>query len=372
MASGNIVSVIRYGVSSQPSSVLVTDSEGSLQARYELFDDGTGVQIEDVVKSDSDTFYATGEIFDNSVSRNVPFILAFTETEALWFKKYDVGETSAAYSISVNENSDISIAGTRFDPESSGKSVNGLILRTDVDGVVYDAVRIYREGNGFNESTSGIEIRDNGSVVVGLNFLSENGFLPILAEINLDAILNWSSAIESGGGTSFSFRLTLEDNRLLTVGRNLIGQVRLNARASDGQAPCNEVSVDIDLEEITPMVINSPLEFDLVKAFTTELPIEVIPWEIDESEICSEVVSTKEYVEIPVEVFPNPAQDRVQLIIPSGYDKLEIYSIDGKKIDQVNVSIGMNQLDIADFPSGMYILLFSGDSGMVSTKISKL
>jgi len=102
-----------------------------------------------------------------------------------------------------------------------------------------------------------------------------------------------------------------------------------------------------------------------------ELPIEVIPWPVEEIEICTSVVSTKDFVPIPIEVYPNPAQNRVEMVIPSGFNRLEVYSILGKRIEVVNLTTGLNQLDIADLPSGAYIFHFSGDLTFASAKFIK-
>ena len=72
-------------------------------------------------------------------------------------------------------------------------------------------------------------------------------------------------------------------------------------------------------------------------------------------------------------LYPNPVHTTMYITVPQGFDRLEIYSLHGKRYMSRTVS-GGTQLEIpADgYPEGMYILRLSGLSGEKTVKWIKV
>jgi hypothetical protein len=364
LPAGQLASVVRYGVFNQPTSIVTTDALGTILERYELFEGETAIQLEDAVMASDGTFYATGSVFNTDLGRNGTFIACFSITEGLWLKKYDLGETSLGFSISVHSSGRIAVGGLIVDPESVFGGSNGILLVTDDLGEVDYAYRIYREANGFSEITSGVSWQADGNLLVSMNFLSDVGNFPLLGKFDGDGGLLWSVAIENGEGTNSNYLATLADGRLLTGGRNFNGEIILNALTDEGTPACNEAPAEFDLEVLTPVVQTGSLSFASQLAESIELPIEVTPWPIEENEICSQTVSTfDQEARSPVVLYPNPAQDHVSLIVPSGVNKLEVTGTDGKRVLVKQLKIGNSRLNVERFAPGIYLFHFYGSRG---------
>lgn len=371
--SGDILSVIRYGVSGQASSVLLTSASGSLLSNYRLFDGGTGLQIEDVAEAENDSYYATGEIFDSEIGYNLIFIAYFTDSDLLWFRKYDFGESTQANAIAINANHELSITGLIVDPESVFNGNNAVLLKTDSLGEVMDAKRIFRQGNGFSEFSTGSILRDDGSVVISFFFQSDTGGLTVFAEFTSDGTQNWISAIENGEGASLALQSELGDGRTLLAGSNFNGGIVLTAAISDpGEFACNNAPTEIDVEDLIPMIIEGNLELSFQKSFTADVELEVIPWPMDEIEICSFTVSTSDKdAELGVKVYPNPTADEVALVIPQGYSLLEVSSLEGKLIYRIALNAGGASIDLRELNAGVYLFNFSGSHGKETHRVVK-
>jgi hypothetical protein len=118
------------------------------------------------------------------------------------------------------------------------------------------------------------------------------------------------------------------------------------------------------LEVLTPVVQTGSLSFASQLAESIELPIEVTPWPIEENEICSQTVSTfDQEARSPVVLYPNPAQDHVSLIVPSGVNKLEVTGTDGKRVLVKQLKIGNSRLNVERFAPGIYLFHFYGSRG---------
>jgi len=361
LPSGDIVSVIRYGVNDQPSSILITNFLGEVAAYYELFEGENAVQLNAVVRSNDNVFYAVGDMFDSELDRNLIFIAAFDESEAIWLKKYDFGLSAQAGLMSINSNGEIAVCGLIVDPESIFNGFDGVTLVTNDLGEVINANRIYRQGNGFSESLSGIKLKDNGSLILSMNFFTEMGTVPLLNEFDSQGALNWSVAVEYPTSTGLGYSLTLDDGRLLTTGRNDNGETLLNILSAEGHPACNGISLEFDMEALTPTVFTGDLEFDESNIVGFEPPTQTLDWPLVDNENCSGLVSTEDIDgESNILIYPNPSTNRVIMQIPKGIDLLEIFSIEGKSILQKSISPGIERVEIGALHRDILILKFSG------------
>jgi hypothetical protein len=57
--------------------------------------------------------------------------------------------------------------------------------------------------------------------------------------------------------------------------------------------------------------------------------------------------------------FPNPVKDKMQINTSNDFTHATIFSIDGKRIKESEISSSNNQIDLSDFSSGMYFIQLS-------------
>lgn len=75
-----------------------------------------------------------------------------------------------------------------------------------------------------------------------------------------------------------------------------------------------------------------------------------------------------------VMVYPNPAQQKIKVILPSPMDvcgHLEIYSVDGRKFLEQSLCQLKTELDISTFPSGIYFVRIISQEGIGIGKFMK-
>jgi hypothetical protein len=77
--------------------------------------------------------------------------------------------------------------------------------------------------------------------------------------------------------------------------------------------------------------------------------------------------STKKIVAQSFSVFPNPANDRIQLLGLKNNSSLVFYDITGKIAMQVNKVQATEQVDIAELKAGMYLLKSVASDGSIET-----
>ncbi len=88
--------------------------------------------------------------------------------------------------------------------------------------------------------------------------------------------------------------------------------------------------------------------------------------------------SIEEYLlDVEVNLFPNPTNGLLNITLAGNTDfdmNLEIYSVDGKLLENFKVIRGETQLelDMSDFASGMYMVMFRNGDQKVVKRISKL
>ncbi|MEM9051545.1 MAG: T9SS type A sorting domain-containing protein [Bacteroidota bacterium] len=373
-ANGDIVSIVRYGVNNQPSSITILEQNGNLISVERLFDsDNTGLQIEDAVQGGNGRFYMCGERFDSEVGRDLPFIASFALADTSWMRTYDLGEDARPSSISINEDHEIVISGLRDDPESVFNSVNTWFIKVDSFGDVLQSKRIFRENNGFSEFPSGVHLKNDGSVLVSSNFLVDNGFYPVISSFDPDGVLVWAESADNELGTSLSLNAVLADDLILVMGRTFLGLGVVNVVSSLGQFACNDFDTPFDVEDLEVVSFEDEFTFSSISTNAVELDLEVIPLSMVESENCSGTLSSEdEEISLIFELYPNPSQDFVYLDNLLGAQLLQVYSIDGRLIEDYTLVSGVNKLLIDHLPSGSLIISLKSDFGVVTQRMVKL
>ena len=83
---------------------------------------------------------------------------------------------------------------------------------------------------------------------------------------------------------------------------------------------------------------------------------------------------TKINSENAVELWPNPANNELNIQLTSTIDELAIYNINGKLVKPINVTLTQNQsltIDITDLPTGIYSLVGLSNQETIKAKFVK-
>ncbi len=88
---------------------------------------------------------------------------------------------------------------------------------------------------------------------------------------------------------------------------------------------------------------------------------------------CDYLVSIPEENESGYKIFPNPCAETFNITIPEGASKCaaEIYDLTGIKVKVVSLSSALNQIDISELTSGLYIIKIITGTSSMSRKIFK-
>lgn len=71
-------------------------------------------------------------------------------------------------------------------------------------------------------------------------------------------------------------------------------------------------------------------------------------------------------------IYPNPTQNRLSVMLEDEKSSIELYSISGSLLLQIDGSKGTNELDISDLSNGIYLLQTRDNSGIIkSAKVIK-
>ncbi len=85
---------------------------------------------------------------------------------------------------------------------------------------------------------------------------------------------------------------------------------------------------------------------------------------VDLSSVITVTIDTEE---VEVEVFPNPAVDKVSIKATQD-GMVSIFNLMGAKVYEGNAFIGVNNYDLSNIPNGIYMVQFFGDKDQVITK----
>jgi hypothetical protein len=226
----------------------------------------------------------------------------------------------------------------------TGTNSNGNIAYADfhsvsepstIEKIQIDFAYAYSE-SGLSELTIGIWDNDGINPPGSPGTLLSEVSLP-LYQINLNIYNTISSEVELpsslllDGGFYVGFKNPENPNDTIVVYSNQIDEININsAWFQDSLQQWSEFS--------NPTTFNSPISLAI-------RPV-----------ICG-TVGIPEYVQSPLEIYPNPAQDFVHIVFPTS-EKIhawQMFSIDGKKVLSGITSDSHLELNCSDLAQGIYI-----------------
>ncbi|MBT8244582.1 MAG: T9SS type A sorting domain-containing protein [Winogradskyella sp.] len=81
------------------------------------------------------------------------------------------------------------------------------------------------------------------------------------------------------------------------------------------------------------------------------------------------VLSTEDFQQPEVKIFPNPARGNEITIASNSAVSVEIYDILGKKVKQQNITANQKKVNISTLKKGVYLLRLKSDSGTLTKKL---
>ena len=72
-----------------------------------------------------------------------------------------------------------------------------------------------------------------------------------------------------------------------------------------------------------------------------------------------------------ISIFPNPAQDVVNIELKKQAASVNLYSIDGRVVHAQQYAVGKHTIDIATMPSGVYVMVISTKQGNYQARLVK-
>ena len=142
---------------------------------------------------------------------------------------------------------------------------------------------------------------------------------------------------------------------------------------------CNEDSDNIDWDDEEWFDFYAELDFQTEDGVEYLLYVDGLNWDIfgddgggkvgggegvAEGEFCIEVTSVvtvvEEYVQLPVEVFPNPANTQFTIQTDLKWEQGQLIDALGKTVKEFRNS-GINTFDVSDLPNGAYTLRLQND-----------
>jgi hypothetical protein len=85
-------------------------------------------------------------------------------------------------------------------------------------------------------------------------------------------------------------------------------------------------------------------------------------------------VGTDENIASPVLIYPNPASNKLNIILPGSgniYRNIHLFSMDGRKLIDMDLAYSRNELDISGLPSGLYFVRITENQSTIVRKIFK-
>ena len=226
----------------------------------------------------------------------------------------------------------------------TGTNSNGNIAYADfhsvsepstIEKIQIDFAYAYSE-SGLSDLTIGIWDNDGINPPGSPGTLLSEVSLP-LYQISLDIYNTISSEVELptslliDGGFYVGFKNPENPNDTIVVYSNQIDEININsAWFQDSLQQWSEFS--------SPTTFNSPISLAI-------RPV-----------ICG-TVGIQEYVQSPLEIYPNPAQDFVHIVFPTSEKShaWQMFSMDGKKVFSGIASDSHLELNCSDLAQGIYI-----------------
>ncbi len=366
--NGDLIAMVRKGVTNEPSKILVTNSEGVPQSYVELGLDGWGLGFDEAIR-DGDTIYAIGDLFNSDDGGAIIHVVALTPTEILWCKRYSFGIPAQGAKITKTPNG-LALLGTINDPESVLNGVNMVVLNTDNDGEIIWAKELFREGNGLSELATGIGYTDSQEIIFSYFLFTGGPIVSGISGFGLDGELFDQLGIQTEFGTIATYGTTLPEGLDLLFGNDSNGKglviTAANSDVCSGQLAGLDV-VDIDGETLDGNATITAIEFD------SALPeMDVVPWPLNQNINCALTASVDDNSsDLGLIIYPNPTEDLFTLKLSEEKGKVMIYDSKGSMIRELIDFRSGESIDLSEYPNGVYQVTFQGERSIGTIKIVK-
>lgn len=368
-ADSSLMIFIREGVTNRPTKIVHADKGGSIlsQRAYTIDSTNFGLLANNVVADENEQYYFSGSVFIQGTQEL--FVCGVNTSNLLWYKRFrfddrSVGSFSSTYN-PVDQS--IILGGTITD--TVGIFVNIWLAKIDLLGNVKWA-KEYGGDQGYTESVSVIQPLDNGDFMMFGRVFDDQGSEGFAMKLDSMGSKIWERAYNPsspsfGIGDVFS----LPDGRMV-INANSGEEVYLLITSIDGEVACSNSEVSLNVADLSVMDTTYILSVDNPGIVETIPPLEITDVLIQDSVRCAGSVSIETFSTRPLEVYPNPVQDRLTIVLPAGVEhQIECTILDayGRMISPEIVQNGAELIvDVTDLSAGVYWLRLSVDGENVA------
>lgn len=369
-ADSSLMIFIREGVTNGPTKVIHATKDGSIlsQRTYALDSNPSlGLLANSVVVDENEQYYFSGSVANQGAQEL--YVCAVNDANFLWYRRFRFNDRSIGSFTSTYIPSDQSIILGGSIADTVGIFVNIWLAKIDLQGNV-KWMKEYGQDLGYTENAAGIKPLPNGDLLMFGSVFDDQGSQAFV--MRLDSLGN---KIWEKGYDPASPRFGIGDLFLLPDGRMLLNagsgeDAYLLTTSADGQNACSSSTVSFNVADLTateatyPLSSSNPMVQEVIPIVTIA---EVV---VNDSLLCANSVGIENLAEVALEIYPNPAQDQLIVVLPEGFAKQHSCTlIDalGRKIaPKMNRSSREIEIDLSDLAKGIYWIYLSGDGKVAS------
>ncbi len=365
-ADSSLMIFIREGVNNRPTKIVHADINGNIlsQRAYTVGNSSVGLLANSVVTDNNDQYYFSGTVSNQGTQEL--YVTAVDDNSLLWHQQVAFNGRSVGSFISTFMAADQSIILGGSIADTVGIFVNIWLAKMDLMGNILWR-KEYGGDMGYTENVSGILPLDNGHFLMYGRVFGDQGSSGFV--MRLDAMGNkvWEKAYAP---TSPSFGIAdvyvLPDGRLL-ANANSGEEVYLLTMSASGETVCSSSELQLNIAGLTLSDSTYSLTVDDPGIMAMTPAVEVTDVLIQDSLLCAGSVSIETFPARPLEVYPNPVQDLLTVVLPAGIEQgVECTILDayGRMISPEVVQNGAEIIvDVADLAAGMYWLRLRSEAG---------
>lgn len=372
-ADSSLMIFIREGVTNQPTKVIHASKTGNiLSQRAFSVDNNLGLLANTVVVDENEQYYFSGTVFLQGTSEL--YVCAVNADSLLWYKRFKFGDRSVGHFNSAYNPADQTLILGGSIVDTVGIFVNIWLAKMDLQG---DLVWIKEYGRdlGYTENVSAISPLPNGDFMIHGSVFDDQGSQGFAMQLDSMGNQRWArgyapTSPSVGIGNVFF----LPDGRML-LNANSGEEVFLITTTAGGENTCNTTEITMNVAELSAIDATYVLTSNNPGVQEFIPPLEIFDISINDSLSCAGSVGISEVERRSLEIYPNPAHDRVAVVMPEGSShKVACTLIDawGRKITpNMTHSPGEIRMDVSGLPAGMYWILLHADGKVYAEKFVK-